>query len=122
MRKNGVEEPAFLTQAPNTRGAKNFYVASDRAPVIRKTARTGEATRKGTFDAHPETLRENAAKAQGLADATDGFTGFIHESGTVRARRSARSRTAPTLRRRRTHAGRHPRQPDRRDEATAPSG
>jgi hypothetical protein len=81
MRKNGEAEPAFLTQAPNMRGAKNFYRAADKAPSLRTARRTGEATRKGTFDAHPDTLRENAARAQGLADATDGFTNFIDEFG-----------------------------------------
>jgi hypothetical protein len=73
MRESGVAEPAFITQAPNARGARNFNVRSERPVAISNARRTGEATRKGTFDAHPETLVEGAARAQGLVDATDGF-------------------------------------------------
>lgn len=79
MAKNGVEEPAFITQAPNQRGARNFFVSSSQPQRASAGKRTGEATRKGTFDVDPETLVEGAAKAQGLVDATDGFRGFVDE-------------------------------------------
>jgi hypothetical protein len=82
MDANGVKEPAFLSQAPNQRGGKNFNIRSERAQTIRTRRRTGEATLKGTFDGDPETLIENAARAQGLVDATDGFAGFVDEFGT----------------------------------------
>lgn len=91
MRENNVSDAAFVTQAPNSRGARNFYVASDRDPKAASQRRTGEATRKGTFDGSPETLRETAARAQGLVDAADGFRSFVDEfsvrakSGKVRA-------------------------------------
>jgi hypothetical protein len=78
----GAGEPAFLTQAPNQRGGRNFNIRSEKAQTIRTRRRTGEATTKGTFDADPETLIENAARAQGLVDATDGFAGFVDEFGT----------------------------------------
>lgn len=79
MKKNGVEEPAFITQAPNQRGSRNFNVRNERAVTINTGRRTGEATRKGTFDADPEVLVEGAARAQGLVDATRGFRKTIKE-------------------------------------------
>lgn len=79
MEASGVEEPAFLSQAANQRGARNFNIRSERAQSISRRRRTGEATTKGTFDAHPETLTENAVRARGLVDATDGFRGFVDE-------------------------------------------
>jgi hypothetical protein len=79
MTASGVKEPAFITQRPNERGAKNFNVRGERPVGIGGPRRTGEATRKGTFDAHPDTLVEGAARTQGLVDATDGFRNTIKE-------------------------------------------
>jgi hypothetical protein len=75
----GGEEPAYLSQAPNARGARNFYVQSGKPPKATGMRRTGEATRKGTFDAHPDTLVEQAARTQGLIDAFDHFKEFVSE-------------------------------------------
>lgn len=91
MKANRVSEPAFVSQAPNARGAKNFYVAADRDPRAAAARRTGRATKEGTFDASPEMLIEQVARAQGLKDAADGFRRFVDEfgirskSGKVRA-------------------------------------
>ena len=79
MRRSGVEPPAYVTQAPGQRGAKNFFVSSGRPPQLSTGTRTGAATLKGTLDAHPDVLREGAAKAQGLVDAADGFTATVNE-------------------------------------------
>lgn len=79
MEANEVPEPAFLTQAPNQRGAKNFNLRSERANTLRTRRRTGEATRQGTFDIHEDTLREGAARARGLVDAVEGWNGFLDE-------------------------------------------
>jgi len=64
MGAEGFGEPAFITQAPNMRGAKNFYQhwSSARA-TVGTHARTGQATVKGTFDAHPDTLLESVARS-----------------------------------------------------------
>jgi GNAT superfamily N-acetyltransferase len=78
MRREGVKEPAFITQAPGRRGAGNFFISGHKPQKI-SGKRTGEATRKGTFDADPETLVEGAARSQGLVDATEGFRGFVDE-------------------------------------------
>lgn len=78
MRK-AVGKPTYLTQSPSQRGARNFFVSSNRPQQASKGPRTGEATLKGTFDADPETLIEGAARAQGLVDATDGFRGAMGE-------------------------------------------
>ncbi len=83
MKANGVKESAFLTQAPNMRGGKNFYASSARMQTMRSDRRTGAATTRGTFDPHPDTLVENAAKAQGLVDAVDGWKRFV-EANSVR--------------------------------------
>lgn len=81
MKRSGEGEAAFITQAPNARGARNFNVRSERPVAIPSIRRTGEATRKGTFDANPETLVEGAARTQGLVDATDGFRRVIKDMG-----------------------------------------
>lgn len=74
MAAEGHPEPFFVTQAPNTRGARNFYShwASAKATVGAQ-ARSGQATIKGTFDAHPETMVEQVARMQGMIDAHEGF-------------------------------------------------
>lgn len=81
MKANGVKEPAFITQAPDQRGAKNYYVAQHGGVVVRSPKRTGEATRKGSFDVHPDTMVEAAVRAQGLADAAQGWTRVLGEFG-----------------------------------------
>jgi len=72
-------DPSFLSQAPNSRGGRNFFVSSARAPSAGVHRRTGEGTRGGTYDAHPDTMTEQAARAQGLVDAHEGFGGFLDE-------------------------------------------
>jgi hypothetical protein len=79
MKRSGVEQPVYVTQAPGQRGAKNFFVSSGRPPQISTGTRTGAATVKGTLDAHPDVLLEGAAKMQGLIDAADGYTATVHE-------------------------------------------
>jgi hypothetical protein len=79
MQARGVAKPAYVTQAPGQRGAKNFYVSSGQPPRITGGPRTGRATRAGTFEAHPDVLTEGVTKAQGLIDAADGFTNTIRE-------------------------------------------
>jgi hypothetical protein len=79
MHRNGVPESAFLTQAPNMRGGRNFNVRSEQPQMLHAARRTGASTKAGTFDAHPDTLTENAAHAQGVIDAVDGFHRFVHE-------------------------------------------
>ena len=79
MKANNESPAAFLTQAPSQRGAKNFNVQSSKQIQASAGKRTGEATRKGIFDADPETLVEGAAKGQGLVDATEAFRSTIKE-------------------------------------------
>lgn len=95
MKEHGVKEPAFVTQAPNMRGGRNFFISSHEPKKLSNARRTGEATRKGTFDAHPDTLVEGAARMQGLVDANDGFRGFIDEMGR---REGGKVKTYPTYR------------------------
>lgn len=89
MRKHGHDpDPVYVTQAPKPRNA--YYVAQHEAPNARTGRFTGEATRKGLFDASREALRENAARQQGLVSAQEGFGKIIEEfaatgkSGKVR--------------------------------------
>lgn len=78
MRARGVARPAYVTQAPGQRGAKNFYVSSGQPPRVTSSTRTGRSTLTG-FEAHPDVLTEGVTKAQGLIDAADGFTNTIKE-------------------------------------------
>jgi hypothetical protein len=77
MAKNGVSEPAFISQAPNARGG--FNIRGEVAQALSNRRRTGQATRHGTFDASHESLVENAARMQGFADATDAFRSHVSE-------------------------------------------
>lgn len=79
MVEHGHEEPGYVTQAPGQRGARNFFMRSTEPPRAGSMARTGAATRQGTFDAHPDVLVEGAARAQGLVDAFDGFQRTVGE-------------------------------------------
>jgi hypothetical protein len=50
MAANGFTgEPAYLSQAPNARGARNFFMSGIQRHTISSASRTGEATRLGTF-------------------------------------------------------------------------
>ena len=81
MEAHGQKPPAFLSQAPNARGASNYFRSSTRPPSISRERLTGKATKGGTFDAHMDTLREQAARQQGLVDAHEGWTNYLHEFG-----------------------------------------
>jgi hypothetical protein len=72
-------EPAFVTHAPNQRGARNFFVASHEPPKVPGGVRTGEAVKRGSADIHPDVLVEGNARAQGLVDAADRYGAFVKE-------------------------------------------
>lgn len=83
MHEHGVPEPGYVTNAPNQRGARNFYVhKSGHEPVkVSPGKRTGKAITQGTADLHPDVLVEGAARAQGLVDAADSYNAFLKEFG-----------------------------------------
>lgn len=82
MDANGVSAPAFVTHAPNQRGAKNFYVAQTRPPAaIGSGRRTGESVRTGVMDVHPDTLVESAVRTQGRIDAAEGYGRLVRDFG-----------------------------------------
>lgn len=81
MEHLGHGEPSFVTQAPNRRGPGNFYRHWSNPGGVGSATRTGEATVKGTFDAHPETMVEQVARMQGLVDAHEGFGRFLDQFG-----------------------------------------
>jgi hypothetical protein len=78
---HGDFAPGFVSQAPNARGRKNFYVSSAEPPKASFGRREGGATKEGTFDANPELLREQAIRTQGVQDAFDSFKDLLHEVG-----------------------------------------
>jgi hypothetical protein len=81
MLAHGVnpDEVAYLSQAPNARGAKNFYKNALQRHTINSPVRTGDATRFGTFDTHPLLLVEQASREANLLAADRGFKGLIDE-------------------------------------------
>jgi hypothetical protein len=80
MEANGVtSEPAFVTHAPNQRGARNFYIRSDKAPAYHGPKRTGAAVREGTADLDPEVMVEQLARTQGLVDSAHRFRAMVDE-------------------------------------------
>lgn len=80
MKQHGVTEPAFVTHAPNSRGARNYYVSQMEPPRAVKRGRTGESLRTGTADLHPETMVESNVRAQGLVDAAHGYQSVLREA------------------------------------------
>lgn len=83
MTAHGEEPAAFITQAPNRNRASAFNIRSEKAQSVSNARRTGQSTREGTFDTHPDVLGEQAARARGLADAADGFRAFIADHAVV---------------------------------------
>jgi hypothetical protein len=78
MRATGKMDPAYVTQAPMREGAKNWFMNFWKPPkVVERNTRTGEATLKGTFDAHPERLREGAARLSSLTSWVRGFRSMV---------------------------------------------
>lgn len=82
MAQAGItDEPAFITHAPNQRGARNFTAHSDQAPGYFGPKRTGAAVVKGTADLTPEVMIEQLARTQGLIDSAHRFRALIEEMG-----------------------------------------
>jgi hypothetical protein len=79
MQAHGVKPPTYVTQAPGQRGARNYFVSSGQPPRISGGTRTGAATVRGTFEAHPDVLVEGVARTQGLIDAAEGFGATVRE-------------------------------------------
>lgn len=80
LKETGADDAAFLTQAPSSRGARNYFVAQTQAPSIGGRRRSGEAVRQGIFDADPVTMEESAVRAQGLIDAAEGWKRMVDEA------------------------------------------
>lgn len=82
MKRHGFDpDPVFITQAPNMRGAKNFYMHYSKLRGIVSKRLTGKSTLNGTFDAHPETVVEQLRRSQSLLDVHHGFQRFVHDVG-----------------------------------------
>jgi hypothetical protein len=73
--------PGFVTQAPKGIGNRAFNLSYFPAKTLVSRRRTGEATRTGSYSAHPELARETLARAQALTDAHDNFVAFVREFG-----------------------------------------
>jgi hypothetical protein len=100
LRESGVnpDKIAFLTHAPNRRGGRNFWINFFQQRGEQHETRTGAGTLKGTFDAHPDTLVEQAARLQGLIDADESWRGFLREFGVHDPDRPNQPIELPTLR------------------------
>lgn len=68
----------FLTHRLSPRNA--YYVSSESRPV-HYGQRTGKAIEKGTYDASPDALAQQAVRSQGLVDAIKGVNRTINEFG-----------------------------------------
>lgn len=79
-RMNEGSTPSYISQGPNARGARNFYVASAREPQAVGRPRTGTAVREGTLDTHPETVRAAAQRQENLAQAAENFRKAIGDA------------------------------------------
>lgn len=83
MRQNGIDPAkiAFVSQAPGVKGPGAYYKSWQQPKGIGSAKRTGEATRKGTFDIDPEAGRANIASMQSLRDAHNEYAEFVKEFG-----------------------------------------
>jgi hypothetical protein len=72
----------FLSHTPEGRTAGSFYRHwFQRSGGGMGHGRTGGAVREGTFDLHPEVLRENIARLGTLIDTHDNYASFWREFG-----------------------------------------
>jgi hypothetical protein len=78
-RGEGAIEPAFVTESPIQR--RSAALPSEKPSIAVREMRTGEAVRKGTFDAHPATLIEQAMASSRLVDAAKAREKFIEDFG-----------------------------------------
>ncbi len=81
MEAAGEGTPAFVTQAPNARGGKNFFKSFYPRTAMQSQTRSGKATVRGTADLDPEVLVENAANMREYVSADTGFKDFVKEFG-----------------------------------------
>ncbi len=81
MEQAGEGTPAFITQAPGQRGARNFYKSFAPRSSIHSETRSGSATVRGTADLDPEVLVENAANMREYVSADNAFKSYIKEFG-----------------------------------------
>jgi hypothetical protein len=77
------DELAYLPQTPEARGAVNYFRnwAQRETHHIGSRPFTGEATRQGGLDIHPDTLQAHAANVRGLLDANAGYMDFYRQFG-----------------------------------------
>jgi hypothetical protein len=104
-RGEGAIEPAFVTESPIAR--RSAALPSEKPSIPVREMRTGEAVRKGTFDAHPATLIEQAMASSRLVDAAKAREKFIEDFGyrdtpkadVSRSRRARQPSSTPPRRR-----------------------
>lgn len=80
MREHRAGVPAFVTQAPRSTGARNWYASWHDPKGIGHKQRTGEATRKGIMAVGRDVAVEAFTRAEGLAAAFDTYSRWIGEN------------------------------------------
>ena len=83
MRRQGVNpaEVGFLSQRPGARGPGSFFRAMwDKRQTIPQHARSGKATRRGSFDPTLDAIMEQRVRSQGIIDAVKGFDHVVREA------------------------------------------
>jgi hypothetical protein len=76
-----VQEPAFLSLAPNARGARNYQDYPSQLPNVRAGTFHGKSVKEGTYSTHPDVFRESAAKAVVLREKAKSYTGRAKKYG-----------------------------------------
>jgi hypothetical protein len=83
MERNGVPSPGFVSQRRDQAGARSHFVnwLNGRGTVDSK-ARTGEATRAGSYDTNYDALTDSLVRSKGQVDATKTFDDFLGRFGS----------------------------------------
>lgn len=99
MRRQGVDPAGFITQRPGSLGRGSFYRAPfPNRPSLPKARKTGEATRRGTFDPAYETIRQQRARNQQIISGARNFTRIISEFAATRTRYGNRDKAQEVVR------------------------
>jgi hypothetical protein len=77
--RQGLSDPAYISQAPNRKSAASYFVATNRAQNITPSGFTGKSIVEGLGSLAHEVPTENLVRAQGLVTAAERFKQMIRD-------------------------------------------
>jgi hypothetical protein len=77
--RQGLSDPAYISQAPNRKSAASYFVATNKAQNITPSGFTGKSIVEGLGSLAHEVPTENLVRAQGLVTAAERFKQMIRD-------------------------------------------